>query len=421
MKTTLILLLSVFIGAAVYSQKNYLPAILLKDGVELSGYIDYRNWSVNPKKISFKKDSLSVEEVFGPNDITSFRVKDEYYVASKVFVENSPYKLASLSTGKEFIYSVDTVFLQAIIDGEKSLFYYKTLKGKDNFYIFQDNEYKLLLYKEYLADSEFDKIGVFENAAFRNQLMMYLIDAKGLDLSAVDYNWGSLCRLFKRYYRIVDSAPLYLKTEDKPKGNWGLVAGITRNKAVFWDDYFESPNLSNDFSTSMVPYIGVSYEIVFPRSLKRWSLCNELAYWGYDFSGSTQIVKNVVQTDTKTKYACHFLKLSNLFRFTYRTPSFDFFVNAGLSQSILIKEEKNSMLMKVKVLETKYSIGHTSVIESKADKHTDVYNQGLVYGAGVGYRDFSLEMRMENNYRLLTRKLSLQTVNSVCLLLSYSF
>ncbi|MFZ4726623.1 MAG: hypothetical protein ACOYMD_14400, partial [Paludibacter sp.] len=65
MKTSCIKFISVIFAMAislvVYSQENYVKGFIIKqNGDTLNGLVDYRNWSVNPKQIQFKKSVSDV-------------------------------------------------------------------------------------------------------------------------------------------------------------------------------------------------------------------------------------------------------------------------------------------------------------------------------------------------------------------------
>jgi len=72
---------------------------------------------------------------------------------------------------------VDTVFLQTMIQGIKSLYHYKDSDGKDNLYIKQNECFDLLVYKKYLKIYEGASV-VLENKKYTGQLTVYLQDCQ---------------------------------------------------------------------------------------------------------------------------------------------------------------------------------------------------------------------------------------------------
>jgi hypothetical protein len=91
----------------------------------LQGFIDYRKWENNPQFIGFKSKLNESVTLFSPKTIKGFVVEGDAFesavVKSKTFEINS-YKF---SYEKEFATSEDTVFLQALVKGTKSLYFLK--------------------------------------------------------------------------------------------------------------------------------------------------------------------------------------------------------------------------------------------------------------------------------------------------------
>ena len=82
----LLLLCSMVIYQISFSQKNYLPGkVITLQHDTLTGYIDYRNWEVNPKIITFKKEITSDEITYTPLEISGFQVSDENYLSAELF------------------------------------------------------------------------------------------------------------------------------------------------------------------------------------------------------------------------------------------------------------------------------------------------------------------------------------------------
>ena len=75
-------LVSVF--SSSFCQKNFLPGYVIQNGDTLKGFIDYRNWRVNPDAISFRRDLNSDERVFAPLEIDGFAVHDERYASAGI-------------------------------------------------------------------------------------------------------------------------------------------------------------------------------------------------------------------------------------------------------------------------------------------------------------------------------------------------
>ena len=89
---------------------------------------------------------------------------------------NHLFKVANLTGNALPEYIKDTVFLQTLYRGEKSLFHFKDENAKPHFYI-MDNGYQHLVYKEYIISvyrfDNFEK-RIAENLKYKGQLTLYL-------------------------------------------------------------------------------------------------------------------------------------------------------------------------------------------------------------------------------------------------------
>src|ERR1700751_2034793 len=78
------LFLPVFLLTAAITaqgQTNYQPgSLLLSNGQQTNGLIDYREWRQNPRKISFKKDPESQVVQYGTEELQAFNItgKDSF-------------------------------------------------------------------------------------------------------------------------------------------------------------------------------------------------------------------------------------------------------------------------------------------------------------------------------------------------------
>jgi hypothetical protein len=131
-------------------QKNFVPGYLIDlKGDTLHGLIDFRNPDVNPDRISFKSNLNNTPVLFNPTSIKGFAVENEIYESAIVTVDKSSNRTSEISYYTGFDLRTDTVFLRTLIQGNKSLFYYFDMFGKEHFFIKQDAEFELLVYKKY--------------------------------------------------------------------------------------------------------------------------------------------------------------------------------------------------------------------------------------------------------------------------------
>ena len=148
----------------------------------------------------------------------------QFYAAGKVYrsaiikIDQSPRKTNESTLSPEFQFIIDTVFLQAIILGEKELYYLNDSTGKESFYIRQDAMFEWLIYKKYQIKQK-DKKVVIVNNNYIGQLLLYLQNCPSINsvLSETNYDLKSLSKVFYFYYDCTNTKVVYRKKEKKLK------------------------------------------------------------------------------------------------------------------------------------------------------------------------------------------------------------
>ena len=283
---------------------------------------------------------------------------------------------------------VDTVFLQTMIKGIISLYYYKDSYGKDNFYIKQNEGFDLLVYKKYMKIHEGASV-VLENKKYTGQLTVYLQDCKEIlsKVYSTDYRKNSLEKLFLSFYKCTNPEIDFQKKTEKIKLEIGVLAGISISSLKFIGDDF--PQLVNgNYSKSKNFTAGLFFDLLLPRAQRKWSINNELIFTSYSMEDHYNYYRGWASQayyDTKLEYS--YLKMNNMIRYKHPLGNFFIFVNVGMSSGYAISEtnyQKNVI------------IGSTEKIkEGKCIPETTRFEQGYLLGLGVKYKKFSFEMRFE--------------------------
>lgn len=202
-----------------YGKNTLSPGyVITLDNDTLQGFIDYGKWKMNPKQILFKETIVGKGSCYAPLSISGFRVAGNVYRSAIVKINQSPYKTSDLTLSPEPQFIIDTVFLQAIILGEKELFYLKGSKGRERFYIKQGTEYVWLVHKKYMERKNGKNIMVANNK-YIGQLLLYLQNCRLINpvLSKTSYNCKSLLKAFYHYYDCLNLKATYHVNEEKRK------------------------------------------------------------------------------------------------------------------------------------------------------------------------------------------------------------
>lgn len=372
-----------------FSQENYQPGfiITLKEDT-LTGFIDYRNWDKNPDKIAFKKAINTEAITYKPIDIQSFHVLDEIYRSAIVETATSSLIFHNLEDNPELRIKIDTVFLQSLISGAKSLYYYKS-KEIENFYTQQDRTFNLLGYKKYSKLEEGNRV-IKENKQYIKQLALYLNDCPSIQTKFQDtkYNKKSLVGLFMLYYECTDSAIEFQKQTEKALFKAGILAGASLTALNFKSDAY--PELAHtDYKSSINFSGGLFLDIILPRSQRKWSVYNELLFNSYSVNGIyNYFYHENSYAITYTEFGYSYLKINNMIRFKYPIQNSFIYINAGISNGFALSEtnyKRNNI--------TFYNFER--IIESKALNGTRKYEQAFIMGLGTSLKKYSLEARYE--------------------------
>lgn len=182
--------------------------IIQLSGDTLNGFIDYGNWDKNPSLLSFKVKENDVYQKFTPTDIAGYGVNNEIYKSATIETEISSDKESSLTKDSEVSIIKVTVFLQELLKGEKGLYYFFNQVGKNQFYIYHNGMYELLVYKRYYT-APTDKKTVMQyeikkNRRYIGQLLNYMQDCNDVALKSYisnsTYTLNELKTIFKKYY-----------------------------------------------------------------------------------------------------------------------------------------------------------------------------------------------------------------------------
>lgn len=415
-------ILSIVFFQNAFCQESYQTGYIIPlCGDTLRGYIDYRNWERNPNTINFKNDLSKNKIIFKPLDIKGFRVLNEIYVSAIVKTEVSPINTENLqlpddkATNKELVFKTDTTFLQAIVQGEKSLYYYCNRSSKDQFYIKQDTSYSLLIYKKYLKrikNVQEEKLVIAENNKYLGQLTIYLQNCPNIQakINETKHTKKSLENLFNYYYNNTQATIKFQTEKEKTKVEYGILAGVSSTELNFNSEAF--PYLDQTRYTQPKSITaGVFMNVIFRRNQGKWSINNELIYTTYKDKGSYSNYVDANQyTNTHTTIGYSYIKMNNMLRFKYPIGGIFIYLNGGVSNGYAICET-NYKRQESKLFTTEH------ITEGKAIDKTRKYEYGLLFGLGTKYKRYSVEVRYETASGMSANNMITSSVKRYYLLL----
>jgi hypothetical protein len=392
----LITLLLTLAGMAVsqhsFCQKHFLPGyIISQSGDTLRGLIDYRGWDSNPKEVNFKTEANSSPHTFTPLNIVGFHVANETYKGAIVENEVSPDHLSEIGYNRSFMLQKDTTFLLALIEGAKSLYLYKGNADKEQFYINNNGKFDLLLSKKYKEDKE-GSVYEKEDRKYTQQLFLYLQDCPTITskFAKLSYNRGSLVELFDNYYHCTSAQPTSRIQNEGIKCEYGVTAGMTSTSVNFKNSGDLKFLENTHFNHSVNPTAGLFLEFIFPRSQKKWSIYNEIAYASYKFKGTYNEPPFDRNSFIYTSTVGHStLSMYNMLRFKYPVGPIFLYLNAGISNAYLFNE--TNLLAFVHIYNDQPFYTSTTA----AIPYTRKYSNGFILGLGAKYHRCCLDCRYE--------------------------
>lgn len=362
--------LLLFIGVPTFAQKNYQPAIVIKNnGDTLEGYIDYREWYVNPNQIQFKtKDKKNVEK-YRPQDIQAFMVGGDLYKSKSVDVE----RISNLQTFATVVYYTNPVvndslvFLRTLSQGKAHLYSLVHSGGLTSYYLQKDTaKPALLVYRNipYLIEkdnsanaSEPNKAGnikdvrsvkkdtlITQSLLFRQQIAQILSEfpPRPSDIKNLPYRAQSISKLvndYNRYFSNDYKTNVINSSLDRLKIKFGVNAGyISSTLGVVVNGSF-----SNDiFNLKGNGYgVGATVQYILPRMRKKWSIVNDLVFSSIQLKGYEETTLNNLTITTSEFDISNFRIYTQVRYRVLSLNNWDLFVNAGIFHSFLIKAENS--------------------------------------------------------------------------------
>jgi hypothetical protein len=391
--------MALLLSFPLLSQENFVSGqIVALSGDTLQGTIDYRNWKKNPRSIVFSEKEGGLQ-TFSPLDIRAFLVEKEIYVGTMVEREISSTKLDQLSDNSTPELVPDTIFLQTLISGPKSLYYYKDQQNKDHFYLFRKGTFELLIHKKYLKAADM-KRSVAINPKYIGQLTTYLQDCPSVvtNMDLLAYEQASLTKLFVSYYECSPTTFDFFRPKDKLNIRLSLMAGAFR-ASVNFKGGFPAYLLETDFSSYTNFSAGVSIDFYAPRDYQKWSVSNEFLYSTYQIDGEYRF-GDINAEDyelANMTFGYSYAKVNQLLRYRYPLSGISgkLFVSAhaGISNGFMVNEEINSIKFTSVFGNTVTEFPEFPIFAKEAVRR---YEQGLIGGLGITYNNrLSLEYRLE--------------------------
>jgi hypothetical protein len=373
------------------SQDNFEKGFVIDlQGDTIHGFINNTDRVQNPEAILFKRDNDSITTTYLPGNIKKFMVGRDLYLSAKIVTAGD-----GIPTIENQSKSPSWVFLLAIAEGSRSIYYFadKSLSGQ--FFIKEDSVFTLLNYREYAVTDGNGVKTIKKDQRFKGQLILYLQDCPGLreEISSTALNEKDMNKLFLKYYRC-KSETAYLRKMKKMRVEFAALGGTSLTNVVFNkvdETQYILPVANADYQTYFQPLFGICTEFILPKNHEKLTLLAEGFYSSIHIKGSYVIQGYNAQnhTDYTVDIAVKQVMLNAALRYRINLGNMRLFFDGGLSYGIAISSETSLNAVQ-------YYYG--SIIELPEKEAIGIENTELGFFTGIGlkYSRFSLETR----YRL---------------------
>ncbi|WP_118952162.1 hypothetical protein [Taibaiella helva] len=268
----LLLLVLLGLGLNTQAQSHFLKgSVTRSDGSVGNGWIDYREWELNPEHIRFRAQEGAAALTYGADDISAFEVDGIAYYRRALVTISMDKRVrveAGMQTGPpEKSSRTATVFLQQLRTGPSFALYGYTDAVKTRYYVLniEKNIYTELTYQRYYDYHEPPR--VITNNLFRNQLQAFTATAPQATrqkllrkLSTAEYTPASLSA-------IIDMLNGKTAKEQKLKLFFYAGLGISRCHGVYKNGYFFADGSST--KTSYMPKLSAGMDLFNKSRIKR--------------------------------------------------------------------------------------------------------------------------------------------------------
>jgi hypothetical protein len=282
----LYLFFALFIFAPLISsaQTNFQPGyVITLQGDSLRGFIDYKDWSINPKQIAFKKDkAVEQPQVYTAADLNAFAVKEnesvkgyEYYkrYVGKISWDNVG-DAATLSEKLDTDTQYGTFFLKLLSTGKNVTLYKYTDHLKSRYFIAKKGKQPVeLAYHMFLLYTG-DTQKVITQNIYRDQLQQLAVNYQPQNTALVEAikNTGytnDLKKIIEQLNGLTiynpDKIPVFVETNHN--GSVSFFAGAGVNNTT--NDYAQTGSLYSVSSKSNSPEINLGVDVFFNKNVKK--------------------------------------------------------------------------------------------------------------------------------------------------------
>jgi hypothetical protein len=400
------------------AQSNFIKGLIIGiNGDTVYGTIDYRNWKNNPETIDFI-DVNNEKKRYDPSSINGFHIPsvNETYTSFLVEIDREPGD-ADDAINKRFEditpLKKKVFLLQLVKHASLGLYLYSDTWKEHLFYLKESNEPVELIHSYQYNESSKQ---VYQNTKYKEQLTALFAACPDITRAVQTIKFGKkeIQDITLKYLQCsAPSSAITIKKKDPVLFKFGILAGISSN--TFKIQGSNSVLSDDNYSGNLSPVAGISLDIVIPRSRSSWHIVNEIIYKSHKTgSNFTRPYGNGFTANLNVDIAFSYLQVNTLGRYVFPSNAqLKPFVNVGVGNGTIIKENKNK-------LNVKYSFG--SEENSTAIDGPRKYEFSTLFGAGIIVKKMQAELRYWQSKKSFSPSYDLDiNAKSFQLILKYQF
>lgn len=328
-RDVLLLACLIIIAQLVQAQTNYLPgSVVSLDGKLQTGLIDYREWRVNPRKISFIQQAGGEPVAYTVADLAAFTINEkDSFVRAIVLKDMNPVENLDVINEVAGGEVRDTVFLRMLVQG-KIVSLFELIDSKPHYYIREkDADYQELGYK--VTSTMATTTAYLEHSRlYRNQLQKYTFnhaDEARINgyLEKADYRERDLVKVIAAINKVT--------VQRKKESTVNFFASGGPVIASF-DTEGNTPLKSFSYETNTGFTIGAGMEMAAYRNLHDLVFRLDLFYTSVKYNGAGR-VENYITGHANGTYSIKQNSITPGFAVLYRfirKPNFKMYAGPGI-------------------------------------------------------------------------------------------
>jgi len=337
-------LIAIFGPILARAQSNYKPGLVVSNnGDTLKGWIDYRNWRVNPGKISFRANPADQSgTIYSVSDIRYFQVTGEdIYKRAMVRKDMRPVRLEALTKETKDSTITDTVFLRMLAEGPK-LSLYELVDFKDHYYIQEAGKDPQELSLIFNLSGEEGAMFLNEQDGYRDQLREYLpaYDSTALNraITRARYVQKDLTGIVIR----LNGGAAVVTTpgstgQQRGKIRFYISAGAAYSSLHNSGNQSKSPIGGLNGKGTIAPVFSAGIDLQAARNLSDFTLRVEVGYSKFDYKAEGYSNNPVTGERRQMSYAVKQQNISPALSLLYnflRTPASHFYGGIGVAYNL---------------------------------------------------------------------------------------